>query len=933
MLFNSALELPPNQRAGYLRESCRDDAGLQNRVTALLDAHERAGGFLEEPLSRSETTSTAHPPWASNGGGESSGDQVDRYKLLQQIGEGGCGVVYMAEQEEPVRRRVALKVIKLGMDTKEVITRFEAERQALAMMDHPNIAKVFDAGATQTGRPYFVMELVRGTKITGFCDENKVSAEERLRLFIQICQAIQHAHQKGVIHRDIKPSNILVPVNDGLPVPKVIDFGIAKATQGRLTDQTLFTAFEQFIGTPAYMSPEQAVMTSVEVDTRSDIYSLGVLLYELLTGKTPFGQKELIASGLDEMRRTIREKDPLPPSTRLSAMGSSDLATVAKSRGSQPPQLIHFVRGDLDWIVMKCLQKDRARRYETANGLARDIERYLRHQPVLARPDTRAYRVAKFARRHRAAVTFASLILLALIGGLTGTITQARRATQHARLEEAERRRADEQARMATEQRDFALRQLSRAEAINDLNTFLLSDAAPSGKSFTVGELLARAERLVEKQTGEADENRVELLISIGHQYEIQDEQKKSRELLGKAYELSRKLSEPSIRAQAAAALSVSVALAGQYQRGEALIQEALGELGNAPQFVLHRVFALLRGSMVAREFGKEQLGIERVQEAKRLLRESGQGSPLLDLTMAMELAESYRMAGKNREAATAFAEAYKQLSALGRGDTEKAGTLLNNWAVAVEFLGLPLEAERLYRRAIAISSADGKEDTVSPMLLNNLARALYDLRRYDEAANYAERAFAKAQRAGDETVMNMCLNVRTSIYREQGNLDRSAETLAGFEAKTKQLVPPGHIAFSMVASQKAMQALARGDAETALAEENRAIAMAEMKYQDRLPSLLMRRAQIHLTQRRYEAAEADAGRALALNQKAVGPGALSSWSGLAELTIARACQAEGKRAKAYAAYASAVKHLETALGPEHPETVAAIQGMAGGAR
>src|SRR3989440_6823428 len=321
LVFNAALQLPANERVGYLSETCRGDIELHSRVAALLEADERAGAFLQEPADRPPASSIAAAARQANFGrsrlapaGEIAGDHIGRYKLLQQIGEGGCGIVYMAEQEEPVRRRVALKVIKLGMDTKQVIARFEAERQAVALMDHPNIATVLDAGATETGRPYFVMELVRGIKITDFCDQNGLSTEARLRLFIQVCHAVQHAHQKGVIHRDIKPTNILVTVNDGVAVPRVIDFGIAKATQGRLTDQTLFTAFEQFIGTPAYMSPEQAVLTSVEVDTRSDIYSLGVLLYELLTGQTPFAQKDLLAAGLDEMRRTIREEEPTRPS-------------------------------------------------------------------------------------------------------------------------------------------------------------------------------------------------------------------------------------------------------------------------------------------------------------------------------------------------------------------------------------------------------------------------------------------------------------------------------------------------------------------------------------------------------------------------------------------------------------------------------------------
>ncbi|HEX4119116.1 MAG TPA: serine/threonine-protein kinase [Verrucomicrobiae bacterium] len=300
------------------------------------------------------------------------GKSVGRYKILEKVGECGCGVVYVAEQTEPVRRRVALKVIKLGMDTKAVVARFEAERQALAMMDHPNIAKVLDAGATEQGRPFFVMELVRGIRITDYCDENVLTTDERLDLFIKVCQAIQHAHQKGIIHRDIKPSNILVTLHDGTPVPKVIDFGIAKAAEGRLTEQTVYTQLHQFIGTPAYMSPEQAEMSGLDIDTRSDIYSLGVLLYELLTGRTPFDAEELVAQGLDAMRKAIREREPTRPSTKVAALPDAERTTTAKRRSVDAPKLLHQLKGDLDWIVMKCLEKNRTRRYDTANGLAFD---------------------------------------------------------------------------------------------------------------------------------------------------------------------------------------------------------------------------------------------------------------------------------------------------------------------------------------------------------------------------------------------------------------------------------------------------------------------------------------------------------------------------------------------------------------------------------
>jgi serine/threonine protein kinase/WD40 repeat protein len=431
-IFETAAELPPERRAAYLQEACGDVTGLRKRIENLLQAHDRGSKFMEEPAAPpSEKTVVLAIPVS-----EKPGDRIGRYKLLQQIGEGGCGIVYMAEQEEPVRRRVALKVIKQGMDTKSVIARFEAERQALALMDHPNIAKVLDAGATETGRPFFVMELVRGIKITDFCDENKISTEERLKLFVHVCQAVQHAHQKGIIHRDIKPSNILVTINDGFPVPKVIDFGIAKATtQQRLTDKTLFTAFEQFLGTPAYMSPEQAVMTSQDVDTRSDIYSLGVLLYELLTGQTPFDARELINSGLDAMRRTICEKEPPRPSTRLSTMLGVELKTVAARHGAEPPKLIHVIRGDLDWIVMKCIEKERARRYDTVSNLAFDVQRHLHNEPVVARPPSHGYRFQKWVRRNKLAVAAGTAVIIALLAGLTIStwmFIRERRALQRA---------------------------------------------------------------------------------------------------------------------------------------------------------------------------------------------------------------------------------------------------------------------------------------------------------------------------------------------------------------------------------------------------------------------------------------------------------------------------------------------------------------------
>jgi serine/threonine protein kinase len=411
-IFEAAVALPTVDRRAWVASACGDNAALCDHVSSLLRAHADVRSFTHYPLPGLKPLSPPDEILA-----EKPGDRIGRYKLLQKIGEGGCGVVYMAEQQESVRRRVALKVIRVGMDTRTVIARFEAERQALARMEHPYIAGVLDAGATATGRPYFVMELVRGLRITDYCDQHNLSTRERLELFVKVCQAIHHAHQKGIIHRDIKPSNILVVLHDGQAVPKVIDFGIAKATHGRLTDATLFTAFEQFIGTPAYVSPEQAGMGGLDIDPRSDIYSLGVLLYELLMGRTPFDTSELMHAGIDELRRHIREQDPPRPSHRLRTLNDNDRTTIARRRGTDAPRLTLQLRRDLDWIVMRCLEKDRARRYESASGLAADIQRHLRNEPVSARPPSAAYVLRKLIRRHRFAAGAGATTLAALASG------------------------------------------------------------------------------------------------------------------------------------------------------------------------------------------------------------------------------------------------------------------------------------------------------------------------------------------------------------------------------------------------------------------------------------------------------------------------------------------------------------------------------------
>ncbi len=497
-IFEHAIGLERAQREGYLASACSTDAALRAEVEALLRAHDGAAKFLASPTAGSfaDAITTADSPAAAatvvSPLREGPGTRIGPYKILQLIGEGGFGSVFMAEQEKPVSRRVALKIIKLGMDTRQVVARFEQERQALAMMDHPNIAKVLDAGATETGRPFFVMELVKGDPIVDYCDKNNLSIDERLELFAQVCNAVQHAHTKGIIHRDLKPSNILVSTQDGRPHTKVIDFGIAKATASKLTEKTLFTEHKALIGTPEYMSPEQAE-GNLDIDTRTDVYSLGVLLYELLTGTTPFTGKELRSAAFGELQRIIREVEPPKPSTRLSS-NTDTIASVAAKRHTEPKRLGTIIRGELDWIVMKALEKDRQRRYETANGLAMDVRRYLSGEAVMAAPPSTSYRFKKFVKRNRVMVSAGSAVAAALLLGVAAFAWQFKLASDQrdlavqAQQAEAEQRKAAETARAeavaqqteAEKQEAEAKKQAAIASAVVKFQSDMLKAVDPA---------------------------------------------------------------------------------------------------------------------------------------------------------------------------------------------------------------------------------------------------------------------------------------------------------------------------------------------------------------------------------------------------------------------------------------------------------------------
>ncbi len=894
--LDQALAMSDDERAAWLRSLGEQNPALAGQLVALLDEHRVLAqeGFLEN----GRFGLPSAPGLA--------GHTIGAYTLISPIGQGGMGSVWLAERcDGRFERRVAVKFLNLARMGKSGEERFKREGSILGRLSHEHIAELMDAGVSPAGQPYLVLEYVEGDHIDHYCDRQKLDVTARIGLFLEVLAAVAHAHANLIVHRDLKPSNVLVS-KDGRV--KLLDFGIAKLLEGEAHEgaATLLT-LDRGPMTPEYAAPEQ--ITGAPVTTATDVYALGVLLYVVLTGQHPAGRGLRSPA---ELVKAIVDTEPTRPSdvVAVTKENAEETTTNAARRTTTPDKLSRLLRGDLDTIVAKALKKNPQERYASVTALADDLRRYLKHEPIGARPDTLAYRAGKFIRRNRAVVALAALAFAATMAGVAGTLVQAHRA------------RAE---------RDFAFQQLALAGATNDLNSFLLSDAAPSGKPFTVNDLLERAQRIIERQHGN-DAVRVQLLISIGRQYTTQDQDAKGRPLLEEAYRLSRGISDPSTRAQASCALAEVLSHGDQLPRAEPLIQQGLRELSNEPQFAMDRMFCLLRGNEIARDSDDTGLAIARAQEAARVVKQSPLDSDLLEFGVLDHLAESYRAAGKQREAIPVFEQAAALLASLGRDNTETAGTLFNNWALTLDQLGRTVAAESTFHRAIDISRADQSDRGVSPMLLINYARVLHSLNRLDEAADYAERGYATAQKSGAVAIVNQSLLERARIYDDQHNPDRAAAMLAEVEPRLRKDLPPGHYAFASLASEHARLQMERGNFLSALRYANDAVVIMEAAAKSGkgggqfVPGALSVRASVELAAGRPDQAVADAARALDMFQKVAQPGEHSRLLGKAYLILARALAAQGKADEARAAAHSAAEHLQASLGPDHPDTQSAQQ-------
>jgi serine/threonine protein kinase len=875
-LLDQAMDMDERQRDEWLKQLEPENPEAAAFIRAYFDTRERAArlGFLEGSLTGGE----AEPSWI--------GKQVGPYTISALIGQGGMGNVWLALRSDGrFEGRFALKFLRAILSQIGGTGRFLREGKLLARLTHPNIARLIDAGMTPDGDPYLVLDYVDGVPIDQYCDSRALSIEARLKLFLEVLAPIAHAHANLIVHRDIKPSNVLVDASGGV---KLLDFGIAKLLEsdGQAEADIGLTREGGVALTPAYASPEQ--LTGGAVSVASDVYSLGILLYLLLTGRHPGGEGPLTAAQL--MHSTL-SVEPARPSVAVSG----------KAR--------KLLRGDIDTIVGKALRKEPSLRYASVTAFADDISRYLRHQPIAARPDTFAYRSGKFIRRNRVPVALAALAVLGILGGLVGTLVQAA---------------------AAREQRDFAFQQLQRNEEHDEFLDFLLSDASPSGKPLSADELLTRAERIVQKQHAANADRRADLMIWIGGDYSKRDRSVDARRVLDAAYQLTRASHDGSLRGRASCELADTAARDEEVDRAEALYQEGIRELAGEPRFALEYSNCLRTGAEVARARGDVAAGVERALAGMQVLRASPLRTDVEEMSAALDLASAYSEAGKDLASLPEFERSEKLLSELGLDESNFAVILYNNWGLELDQIGRPLEAEKAYRHVLDISRDAGGVDSVSPLVLINYARILRELDRFEQADAMAEHAYTKAVQLKNEVVINQALMERSSIYLDMRKPQRAETMLAEVEPRLRKSLPASHYAFASLAGRRARISLEENKLEAATQESDRALALIEATVKAGnegafiLPAMYADRSEIDRAANRFDEAARDADHAIELLRATLEPGSYSRKMGLARLARARALDAGHKKEEARKEAAQAADQLERSSGAEYPEAQAA---------
>ena len=897
--LDQAFQMDESERELWLADLCSKNPGLGGQLKSLLQEHaelEQEGFMAQAPINFNSILDANYL----------LGQEIGPYTLISQIGQGGMGNVWLAERNDGrFQRKVAIKFIHLALIGHAAEERFRREGAILGALAHPNIAELIDAGVSSRGLPYLVLEYVDGEPIDRFCDHQKLDIHSRIRLFLDVIGAVAHAHANLIVHRDLKPSNVLVNKSGQV---KLLDFGIAKIiAENSDGGQTALTKEAGNVMTPEFAAPEQ--MTGAPVTTATDVYALGVLFYLLLAGNHPLLKHSTTPA---EMMKSIIEVEPARLSTVVtSKVDPTTAALVAEQRATSPAKLRQILEGDLETIVSKTLKKAPQDRYASATDLADDLRRYLDHEPIKARPDSLSYRAGKFIRRNRVVVGLMSLALVAIVAGVIGVLLQVRTARV---------------------QRDFAFEQLRRSEDHDELLNFLLYDAAPKGKMFSVEDLLARAEQVVEKQQSSNAARRADLWMWIAGDYASEDQLEKGRILAQKAYDLSRDLPDPTVHARAACVLAQSVSGLGDWKTGINLVQEGLRGLPNDMEHALDRLNCLGIGGSASQGAGKMQDAIQQMEMANRLALQSPLVTDALRMRTAADLATVYGAAGRNRDSLAEFERAASFLPALGYEDTVTAAILFDDWALELDQIGRTLEAEQIEKRAMQILQEGDNLNSVTPMYLINYAKMLSRLNRLDEASDFAQRAYDKGKEGQNKNVTGQSLLVLARIAITQKQFDRASALLSELDPMLHKLLPPGHYAFATLTTDRALIALGQGNVPLALSLSSQALTIGQGALKKgkagsfTFPTLLLNDSQIALSAGKFDQALSDADQAIAL-EKSPGQGeTLSAKTGNAYLSRARALQALGRREEAHAAAQLAIESLTKAVGPDNPATESARQ-------